>query len=195
MAVAATSIASAAVTQHRHKVRVTGGTTQLALSSGTASALSSGGITLTPVAPATASGSTLTFPITHGRLNPTTLHGRVVHSGALTISNGTRTYVLRRLTIVSDAKAVTLRAAFRGSTMRACHRAGRHHRNLRCVSTYHSGTARIATLSGVTASGSSVTGTADLTTFSADLLNRLAGKQIVTAGAPIGTVTVTPTLS
>lgn len=196
MAVATTGIASAAVTrQHPDRRKVTGGTTQLALSSGAAGALSSGAITLSPIVPATASGSTFTFPITRGRLNPTTLRGRVVHSGGLTISNGTRTYILRRLTIVSDAQGITLRAAFRGSATRVCHRVGRHRRNLRCVSTHPSGTARIATVSGVAASGNSITGTADLTPFSADLLNRLAGKEIVTAGTALGTVTVSPTLS
>src|SRR5450759_2228371 len=67
--------------------KVTGGSTQITASPAAAKVLADNHITVTPVAPATASGTTFTFPIAGGRLNPKTLHGVIRHPGGLKLSN------------------------------------------------------------------------------------------------------------
>jgi hypothetical protein len=39
------------------------------------------------------------------------------------------------------------------------------------------------------------TGTINITQFTANVINRLAGKSVITAGTAIGTATITPTLA
>ena len=51
---------------------------------------------------------------------------------------------------------------------------------------------RVAKITGVSVTSGTATGTARLTAVSAAEINRLAGKWVVSAGAPLGTVTVTP---
>jgi hypothetical protein len=187
-ALAVPSAAAAAVS------KVTGGTTQVTISSAVGSALSANHLTVTPLAPATASGSTFTFPIARGHLNKN-LHGVIYHRGGLAISNGTRTVRLRRLTIVSDKSGVFLRSLVAGPTRRTCHVSGRHHHRLRCVSRTRLVTRRIATLTDVTVSGTTATANVALTGAAAQEINVLAGKSIASAGTVLGTATITPQLS
>ncbi len=187
MTLAVAGVATAAVTP------VTGGTTQISVSSGVQSVLAANHLSVTPLAPATAAGATFSFPITRGHLNTTNLHGRIHHAGGLALSNGSSTVRLRRLTIVSDAHGISLLALAAGPAHRRCHRTGRY--RLRCVVRTHLRTARIARVTNLTTSGGTASATVNLTPFSARVLNRLAGKTIATAGTPIGTVTIAPTLS
>ncbi|MEA2159822.1 MAG: hypothetical protein QOD66_2202 [Solirubrobacteraceae bacterium] len=150
--------------------KVTGGSTQITASPAAAKVLADNHITVTPVAPATASGTTFTFPIAGGRLNPQTLHGVIRHRGGLSLSNGTRTVTLRRPTIVSTKRGAWMYAMVR----------------------FHS--ERIARLTNVSVAATSATATMKLTAASARLINALAGKHVTAAGAPFATGTITPTL-
>lgn len=180
--------------------KVTGGTTTVTLNSAAATALQNAHLTATPVAPATASGSTFTFPIAGGRINPTTLHGYIVHRGAITISNATTSATtsatIRHLTILAGGKTAGLFGAIRRSAHERCHLAGRrHHRHLVCRTVVRWTPIKLAKITGVTLSGSSATGQAQLTGAAARLLDRLSGGSTFQAGQVIGTVTVSPTLA
>lgn len=162
--------------------KVTGGTTQLTLTSGTSNALRNNHLTITPTAPATASGSTFTFPISRGWLNRNNLHGRIGQRGGFRISNGTRTIGVRHLELVSNRRGVSLwgilgQATFVKQTSRHTATKAR----------------RVARLTDFTVSNGSATGTVRLTQLTAKGINFLAGKHIAKGSMPIGTITVTPT--
>ena len=173
--------------------KVTGGTSTITPSSTAAAALAANHITVTPIAPATASGGTFTFPIAGGKLDVKTLHGVIRHKGGVTLSNGTQTGTLRQLTVISNNHGASLWALVRGRSHRVC-TVHRHHK-VRCITVSVSRSERIATLSNVKVSGGTATATADLTKASATLINKLAGKQIAKAGDELGTATITPTVS
>jgi molybdenum-dependent DNA-binding transcriptional regulator ModE len=63
-----------------------------------------------------------------------------------------------------------------------------------CVIVARVRSVRIARVTDVTVSGGKATGTAKLTDFTARVINRLAGKQVVAAGDVLGSATVSPTL-
>jgi hypothetical protein len=187
-ALAVPSAAAAAVS------KVTGGTTQVTISSAVGSALTANHLTVTPLAPATASGSTFRFPIARGHLDKK-LRGVIYHRGGLAISNGTVTVRLRRLTIVSDPSGVFLRSLVAGPATRTCHVHGRHHQRLRCLSRTRLVTKRVATLTDVTVSGTTATANVKLTAAAAKEINVLAGQSIASAGTVLGTAMVTLQLS
>jgi len=174
--------------------KVTGGTSTLTASDATVKVLADNHITVTPVAPATASGATFTFPITGGRLNTKTMHGVVRNGGGISVSNGTKTVTLRRPTIVADKRGVSVWAIVRGRTARICRHLGRRHVRVRCALIARLHSVRIARVSGVSVNGSTATGTAKITAFTAHLINRLAGKHVVAAQDVLGTATVSPTV-
>jgi hypothetical protein len=182
---ALTGAALAAVT------KVTGGTTTVTISSAVSTALMNNHLTVTPLAPATATDSTFTFPISGGRLNKK-LHGHISHRGGFAFSNGTRTERLRRLTIISTKTGVSLFALVHTRTKGKCTLVVKKH-VLRCHYVVKYQIARIARITAVTVSNGSATGTVRLTEVSADVINRLAGKQIASAGTAIGTATISPT--
>lgn len=84
------------------KVKKTGGTT-LTLDAGTAAALTSLGVTVSPIAPAKGVSGGVRFPVTGGKLDSKTLAGNIRHSGGLRFSNGTTTVDLTRFTINIDS--------------------------------------------------------------------------------------------
>ena len=161
---------------------VNGGTTQLAFSSAASTALSKQHLTVTPIAPASASGSTLAFPISHGWLNTKNLHGVIGHSGGFKISNGSRSISVRRLELVSNKHGVWLDALYRA-------RRRTHGKFTRVVIGIH----KVVHVTNLSLQNGTATGTARLTGYSAGRINRLAHKTIGTAGKAIGTITVTPT--
>ncbi len=182
------SVALAAAT------KVTGGTTTVTASSAAVTLLANNHVTVTPVAPATASGATFTFPIAGGRVNVKNFHGIIRHTGGLTLSNGTKSVTLRNLTLTSDSMGTWLWASVRGKAQTICTGFGRHHVK-RCVTIVHSYVARVLRVTDGKVSGSQATGTLKLTTVSAGLVNRLAGKKVVKAGNVLGTGTVAPTVA
>ncbi len=167
---------------------VTSGTTQVTLTGAVTSALSANHLTVTPLAPATASGSTFTFPISGGKFNTTTMHGKLRHAGGLVLTNGSATLRLRQLTLVAGKNGAALLAAAHGH---GCRVVVHPHARLRiCETLTGSDLRRVATLSDVSFSGDTATATAALTPFSAKQIDRLAGAQIASAGTVLGTVTV-----
>ncbi len=172
--------------------RISGGTTTVTISAAASQVLAANHLALAPLTPATASGSTLTFPIAGGRLNARNL-GFVTHRGGFSISNGTSTVRLRHLTITATRAGVSLFALMPGRAARRCVRTAR--RGLRCATVTFSRVARVAHVTGVTVSNGVATGTAHLTAVSAAAINGLAAKQVVSAGAPFATITVTPAAS
>lgn len=80
------------------------GATTLKLDSGTASALTSLGVTVGPVKPARASSKGVAFPITGGTVNAKTLAGKIKHSGGLRFSKGSTVVELTDYTINIDKK-------------------------------------------------------------------------------------------
>ena len=182
-------VASAAQT------KVTGGTTQVTASAAAAKLLSDNSITVKALSPATASGTTFTFPIAGGFVNTKTLHGVIRHKGGLSLSNGKQTVALRQPTVTSTKQGVSLYALVRGRTIRVCHRVGRFHLRARCVTVVRWHTARIAKVTDVQVNGTTATGTVNITDATAKLINKLAGKSVVSAGAVLGTATISPTLT
>jgi hypothetical protein len=182
------SVALAAMT------KVTGGTTTVTASSAAATVLANNHITVTPVAPATASGTTFTFPITGGRINVKNFHGIIRHSGGMTLTNGTKSVTLRNLTVTSDSMGTWLWAAVRNRTQTICGHFGPHHVQ-RCITVTHSYFARVARVTNGKVSGGKATGTLKLTTLSASFINRLAGKKVAHTGDVLGTGTVAPTVA
>ncbi len=185
--VAFASVALAAMT------KVTGGTTTVTASDAAATLLANNHITVTPVTPATASGTTFTFPIAGGRINVKNFHGIIRHNGSLILSNGTKSVTLRNLTLSSDSLGSWLWATIRDKSQTVCTRT--HHHIKRCVTLAHVYAARVARVTDGTVSGMKASGTLKLTVLSAALVNRLAGKKVVHAGDVLGTGTVAPTIS
>jgi hypothetical protein len=85
------------------KLKASGGTT-LKLDKGTASALTSLGVSVAPISPATAGSKGVTFPITGGHVNSKTLAGAIRHSGGLRFSAGSTIVDLKNFTINIDKK-------------------------------------------------------------------------------------------
>ena len=189
-AVASLAFASVALAT---MTKVTGGTTTVTASTAAATLLANNHITVTPILPATASGTTFTFPIAGGRINVKNFHGIIRHNGGLTLSNGTKSVTLRNLTLTSDGLGTWLWATVRDKAQTVCTRT--RHDIKRCVTLAHVYAARIARVTNGKVSGSQATGTLKLTFVSATLVNRLAGKKVVHAGDVLGTGTVAPTVS
>lgn len=86
------------------------GATTLALSEGAAGALSSLGISVAPLKPASAGDDGISFPITAGKLNPKTYAGRIKHVGGLSLTRGSTRVKLRNFWInVDEAPDLTAR--------------------------------------------------------------------------------------
>jgi hypothetical protein len=170
------SLALAATALAAPVIKITGGTATMTTSAAAAQALQANHLTVTPLAPATASGSTFTFTVAGGHLNKK-LHGVLREQGGLAFSNGTTTVRVRHLTIVASGHGVWLYGLVRRHAGRKL------------------AAARIAHITGVTVDTTtlSATGTVRLTPASARVINLLAGKQLATAGLPIGTTSITVT--
>lgn len=80
------------------------GATTLKLDSGTAGALTSLGISVAPISPASAGSKGVKFPITGGNVNSKTLAGKIKHSGGLRFTKGSTTVDLTKYTINIDKK-------------------------------------------------------------------------------------------
>jgi ribosomal protein L21 len=174
--------------------KVTGGTTTLTASSTAAQLLSANHITVTPLAPATASGTTFTFPIKGGKVNTTTMHGVIRNAGGVLLSNGSKKFALRRPTIVSRKHGVSVFAYLRHRAVRVCAHARHHHAHIKCGWRVRWSAVRIARVTDVTVSNGQASGTVKITALTAHLINRLAGKKVASAGDVLGTATVSPTL-
>lgn len=84
-------------------IAVAGGATGLVLDPGAVEALTSLGVSVAPIGPATAEDDgSLSFPITGGTLRPAALTGTIEHSGGIELSAGDTAVALRRFVITLD---------------------------------------------------------------------------------------------
>jgi hypothetical protein len=112
------------------------------------------------------------------------------------LSNGIKTVTARDLHVVSDAAGAWIVALVRDHTSRFCTHLGlRHPRRIRCIVVTRLRSARIAKVTGGSVTGSTFNGNIAITAYTANLVNKLAGSTVVSAGAPFGTVSITPTIS
>ena len=173
------------------KVKITGGSTTITPSAAATQFLTTNGITVSPIAPATISNGAVTLPVAGGRIDPANLHGFVTHRGGLRFTKGTKSLALRHFLITS-----TRRGAFLDVTtpLRHCRfvRARRGHRRAR-VCFNRATLVRLARLSNVVRNGNSVTADLLLSRRAAGFINRLAGKHVVSAGANLGSLHTTVT--
>jgi hypothetical protein len=181
--------------------KVTGGSTKVTASAAAAALLASNHITVAPLAPATTSGTTFSFPITGGRFSTRTLRGSVRLGGGLTLSNGTRQITLSRPTVLSTRHGVVLDALVRGPSHRVCHAIGSHRAfghyrfRTRCLVVARVLTTQVARITDVSISKGTATGTVNVSAFTAQAVNRLAGRHVLSAGTVLGTASTSLTLS
>jgi hypothetical protein len=174
--------------------KVTGGSTTITPSSAATTLLANNHITVTPIAPATASNGAFTFTITRGRLNTKTLHGVLAHSGGIELSNGTDNVIVRHPVVVSTKRGAYVWALVRGKSHRVCSAFRRHRRHAVCFVVTRFRSVRVLKITSGSVSGSTFTGNVAITQVTADEINRLAGSNVVTAGAALGTIAISPTL-
>jgi hypothetical protein len=92
------------------KVRLAGGATTLKLAPGTAEALASNGVSVTPLSPAKVRRGAVAFPITGGSIDPANARGRIDHSGGLALRAGGTRVALRSFRVHVGAKRAILTA-------------------------------------------------------------------------------------
>lgn len=80
-------------------IALTGGKTTLALYKSTADALTSLGVSVTPVSEAKAGAAGISFPIQGGLINAKTLRGKITHAGGLTFAAGSTSVTVRDFTV------------------------------------------------------------------------------------------------
>lgn len=135
----------------------------------------------------------LTLPIARGSINKKTLNGVIVHKGAVVLSKGSKSITLRDITVVKKGHAIAILAAVRDKARIVCVRV-RHHR-LRCARVLVDRIVKIANVTGGSVKDGTATGTVRLSSASAALVNKVAGKHVVSAGYAVGTGSTTPTFS
>jgi hypothetical protein len=187
-------ITSLVITASALAAKVTGGSTTITPSSTATTLLANNHITVTPIAPATASNGAFTFSITRGRLNTKNLHGVIAHSGGIELSNGTDNVIVRHPVLVSNKRGAYVWALVRGKSHHICTAFRRHRRHRVCYVVTRFRSVRVLKVTSGSVSGSTFTGNVAITQVTANEINRLAGSNVVSAGAALGTISVTPTL-
>jgi hypothetical protein len=94
------------------------GQTKLVLDKSFLAALKSEGITLKAVAPAKLAGNSVSFPLSAGKLDPTTESGTIDHDGALVFKSGKRTIPLKALQLKTTQRHSPLSAKVGGSQLK-----------------------------------------------------------------------------
>ena len=102
--------APAAAKSKTGSLKLSRGATTLTLDKGAADALASLGIAAAPLAPATADGADLRFPLTTGRVDAKSLAGRIRHVGGLSLTRGETRVELRNFVIDTRRAVLTARA-------------------------------------------------------------------------------------
>lgn len=165
---------STASTAAPQELALTGKYTTLVLDPATATVLTDNKVSVTPIAPATAKGLGIAFPITGGSVDPNTLAGAIDHSGGLDFeSGGTQ---VKLTDFVVDTTRGTLTSTAGGAQLPTL-------------------TLDLSGLKKVTNGGVIVASDikASLTAQAATALNDAFGVSLFTRGLAIGTVTVTAT--
>jgi hypothetical protein len=169
---AATSSTPATTTSASAAVPVAGRSTVVVVNPATAQVLKKNGVTVTPIAPATAKTG-LVFPVSGGKIAVATLAGTVDHTGGLTFSHNGKSVQLTSFIIDTTTKQLTALAG------------GQR------VPILNLNLASLKRASGpngtVVASDIKLT----LTSQAASALNSGLGVSIFTAGLPFGVATLT----
>jgi hypothetical protein len=161
------------VTPRKHIV-VTSGSATITPTSTTATFITSHGITVTPIAPATLSSGTVTLPVIKGIATDRGLHGALRLGGGVTFAGAKRVVNVRDLTVVRTAKT-WLWGKVNGHVIRL---------------------ARLTDLKRtVTGNQATVTGAIRLTHRAAQAIDRLFGSHVVSTGYKLGTFSATLTFS
>jgi hypothetical protein len=182
-------IASAATTT---PTKITAGTTQFSLAGTTAQALTANHLTFTAIAPATASGSTVTFPVRSGTISKT-LRGRLVQSGGLAISNGTRVLRVRHFTFLVRGKNAIVYTLVAHRSKPTCTAAQGNKLGRHCTSNLTFERNVVAYVHDIAVSGNSATGTVYPSKTLVTRLDKLAGSQIASPSTALGTLATTVT--
>jgi hypothetical protein len=103
-------VAAPAATKPERPLKLSRGATTLTLDKGALDALTSLGIAAAPLAPATADGADLAFPITTGRVNKRTLARTIRHTGGLSLTRDATRVDLRKFVIDTKQAVLTARA-------------------------------------------------------------------------------------
>jgi hypothetical protein len=150
------------------------GTTTLEVDAGTLTALTGAGFGLTPAVPATATGSTFSFPITKGRVHlakgkKKKNSGYINHSGGITFTKGAVSATASDLRILlSPKKSPRVYASLGGKNT------------------------RFLDLKNLAVADGKLTADAVLAKKAGDALNSTFGVTLFTPGLAIGKLTVTP---
>jgi hypothetical protein len=196
-------LASAAVATAASGPKVTlRGTTTVNLSSGFASALSSAGVSVSPTSPATgasqvgsssSAGSSFSFPIRGGAVHSNPYTGAAYTEGGLTFSKGGKSASVNALVVLLNRNgSLDLTTLRRVGHRRVCASVYlQHRRQCGTVAVYKFvPLAQAPALS--TTNGRTVSGTLDLTADGAQVIDTLTGSATVSAGDPLGRITVSP---
>ena len=152
-------------------VGLSGGSTQVTLNKGTAQALSSLGVSVTPTGRARANGTRVTFPITGGSIDPATAAGTIRHRGGLRFRGHGKSITLKDYNVSV------------GNRIRLSARVG----NARVTILNLTGTPKV-TRAGFNTNVSGLT--AELTTAAAKALNATFGVHAFRKGIKLGRVKV-----
>ena len=118
LAVTGAAVAPAAATHAKPAVKVTGEQTVVTLNGPAAKVLTSHGVAVSAVAPATLSGSSVTFPVKGGLVNKKLTRGVVRHLGAVAFTKGSRIVTVRRPVAVVTKRTAFLAVHFRHRLVR-----------------------------------------------------------------------------
>jgi hypothetical protein len=174
------------------RVKLTGVSTTITPSAAATQALTENGVTVSPIAPATAGDGSITLPISRGMVNPNNLRGYVVHQGGVTFTKGTASVSLRKFVILSGKQGAVLTAAT--SHKGRCAYTRHHHRHFRnCTIHGRIAVARLLNArrtDDAATKQTTVTVDLQLTAQAARAINRRLHKQVVAPGAALGTAKI-----
>jgi hypothetical protein len=168
-------VATGAAAAQAKPFHITGKQTTITPSSQAAQVLTSNGVTVSAIGPATLSGGTLTLPIDGGRAARSGQRGVVLHAGGVEFSKGKRHIALRHLVLAGNINHPRLSAGV----------AGRRIVIARLSNAQHSSSGNTVTLSGELL----------LSRHAARAIDRRFGKQVVSPGADLGSLTSTITVA
>ena len=134
------------------------------------------------------------FPIEAGRLTSNPFVGSARSVGGLSFHQGERSTSVNGLVALLDRDgSLSLSAEVHVGRHRVCDPIYDRHRDL-CLEEGIIKVLPIAAASISTSSGSTVRATVDVTAYTAQVIDKLTGRQTVRVGEPMGTITVAPTL-
>jgi hypothetical protein len=154
---------------------VTGEHSTITPSSGVTSFLAAHHVAVSAVGRATISGGSLTLPIVGGAVNPSRRTGTLIMAGGLRLTRNGRSVTLRAFVATRFGSRNAVSAKVGQTRFTVARATGAH-----------------VVISGGTGT---ITGELNLSAVAARAINRLAGHQVVAAGADLGSFTSTVTVA